>query len=192
MSKATYRTTVATTAALRIWCGEMPKYHLAQVNIAQMKAPLESDAMSGFVARLNDINALADASPGFVWRLQTDAGNATYLRPYDDDRLLFNLSVWESVEALKSYVYNSAHSEMLRQRRNWFEHFSGVYAALWRVPVGHIPSVDEGKKRLAHLEAHGPSQIAFGFKSVLQPDDVFLDTFDWSAFEDCVAPSAHP
>ena len=127
----------------------MKIYHLAQVNIAQMKAPLDSALMSTFVARLDEINALADGSPGFVWRLQTEAGNATYFRPYDDDRILVNLSVWESVEALRTYVYQTVHAELLRQRRQWFEQFEGVYVALWWIPAGHIPGVDEAKTRLA-------------------------------------------
>jgi heme-degrading monooxygenase HmoA len=150
------------------------RVHIAQVNIARMRGPLESAVMSGFVARLDEINALADGSPGFVWRLQTPEGNATYLRPYDDDRILVNLSVWESVEALKDYVYRSAHAELLRQRREWFEQFAGAYAALWWVPAGHIPGIGEAKKRLEHLERHGPSQFAFTFKSVQAPDEGFL------------------
>lgn len=145
----------------------MRKYHLAQVNIGRIKAPLDSGVMSGFVTRLDEINALADRSPGFVWRLQTEAGNATYLRPYDDDRILLNMSVWEDYETLRAYVYRSSHAELLRQRRQWFDQFTGVYAALWWVPVGHIPGIDEAKKRLAHLEAHGPSQFAFDFKTIL-------------------------
>jgi hypothetical protein len=170
--------------------GHMSDYHLAQVNIAQMKGPIGSVLMSGFVARLDEINALADRSAGFVWRLQTDVGNATYLQPYDDNRILFNLSVWKTVEALKSYVYQTAHAEVLRERRQWFDHFAGVYVALWWIPVGHIPSVDEAKKRLAHLEKHGPSQFAFGFKSVLPPDEKYLNTFDWSVFDPCLERSA--
>lgn len=165
----------------------MRTYHLAQVNIARMKAPLESSVMSGFVARIEEINALADTSPGFVWRLQTDAGDATYLRPYDDDRILFNLSVWETVDALKDYVYRSAHAELLRSRRSWFEHFAGAYAALWWVPAGHHPSVDEAKQRLAHLEANGPSHFAFTFKSLHAPDEAALSSFDWSKFQPCSA-----
>ncbi len=106
--------------------------------------------MAGFVARLDEINALADSSPGFVWRLQTSEGNATYLRPYDDDRLLLNMSVWETIEALRNYVYHTAHAELLRQREEWFEKFAGSYAALWWVPFGHIPGIDEAKKRLAY------------------------------------------
>src|SRR6059058_5838471 len=98
----------------------MRDYKVAQVNIARMRAPLDDPVMAGFVARLAEINALADRSPGFVWRLQTEEGDATYLRPYDDDRILFNLSVWENVEALKAYVYRTAHAELIKGRRSWF------------------------------------------------------------------------
>jgi len=145
----------------------MPEFHLAQINIATMKAPLDSPVMAGFVSRLAEINALADTAEGFVWRLQTPEGDATYLRPYDDERILVNLSVWKSVDALKSYVYRTAHAELLRDRRQWFEHFQGAYLAMWWVPAGHLPGVDEAKKRLEHLTAHGPSQFAFNFKSVV-------------------------
>ena len=143
--------------------------------------------MADFVARLDEINALADRSPGFVWRLQTPEGDATYLRPYDDDRILFNMSVWESVEALKQYVYRSAHAAVLRRRQDWFEKFGGVYAALWWVPVGHIPSIDEAKKRLACLEAHGPTQFAFPFQQLFEPDEEFQRAIDWSGFLPCPA-----
>ena len=105
----------------------MAKLHLAQVNIARMKAPLEDPIMSGFVARLDEINALADHSPGFIWRFQTSEGNATYLRPYDDDRILFNMSVWDSMESLKNYVYDTAHVELFRNRQAWFEKFAGTH-----------------------------------------------------------------
>lgn len=166
----------------------MSKVHAAQVNIARMKAPLDDPIMAGFVERLAEVNALADASPGFVWRLQTDAGNATYLRPYDDDRILVNLSVWESIGDLKNYVYKSAHAEVLRRKREWFEAFAGSYLAIWWVPAGHRPGVDEAKTRLAHLQAHGPSPFAFTFKAVFPPDEDFLSGFDWSVFRPC--PSA--
>ena len=160
---------------------------IAQVNIARMKAPLDSPVMESFVGRLAEINALADGSPGFVWRLQTPEGDATYLRPYDDDRILFNLSVWESVEALKNYVYRTAHAELLRDRRNWFEQFAGSSVALWWVPAGHVPGIDEAKQRLARLAEDGPSQFAFTFKTVHPPDEQFLAAFDWSVFQPCSA-----
>ena len=142
--------------------------HVAQVNIGRMKAPLESPVMAGFVGRLEEINALADGSPGFVWRLQTPEGNATYLRPYDDDRIIFNMSVWETIDALKTYVYRTAHAELLRDRRSWFEQFAGAYTAMWRIPAGHIPTVEEAKERLAHLEVNGPTEYAFTFKAMPQ------------------------
>jgi len=165
----------------------MSRYHIAQVNIGRIKAPLEDTPMSGFVARLEEINALADRSPGFVWRLQTPAGNAAYLRPYDDDRILINMSVWETIEFLRNYVYHTAHAELLRHRQEWFEKFAGAYAALWWVPAGHVPGVDEAKKRLAHLDSHGPTQFAFTFKAVFQPDEEFQQGIDWSSFEPCPA-----
>jgi hypothetical protein len=143
--------------------------------------------MADFVARLDEINALADRSPGFVWRLQTDSGNATYLRPYDDDRILFNMSVWESVEQLKRYVYYTAHVEVLKRRHDWFERFSGAYTALWWVPQGHRPSVDEAKQRLAHLDAHGPTAFAFTFKHAFLGDEQYVNGIDWSSFKPCPA-----
>ena len=164
----------------------MSNYHLAQVNIGRIRAPLESAQMAGFVARLEEINALADPSPGFVWRLQTPAGDATYLRPYEhDDRILINMSVWESVEALKQFVYRTSHAELIRQRHEWFEKFAGVYLALWWVPVGHTPGVDEAKKRIAWLEQHGETQFAFTFKKIFQPDEEFQRGIDWASFEPC-------
>lgn len=165
----------------------MGKLHLAQVNIARMKATLEDPIMAGFVARLDEINALADGSPGFVWRLQTDEGNATYLRPYDDDRILFNMSVWETIEDLREYVYKSAHTQLIRQRQQWFEKFDSMYLALWWIPASHIPSIDEAKKRLAHLEEHGPTPFAFTLKKTFAPDEAYLRTIDWSSFEPCPA-----
>lgn len=165
----------------------MARYHIAQVNIGKVRAPLDDARMAGFVNRLDEINALADRSPGFVWRLQTTAGNATYFRPYDDDRILVNMSVWESVETLKHYVYQTAHAELLRHRQEWFEMFVGSYIALWWVPVGHLPGIDEAKKRLAHLDRHGPTQFAFGFKTVFQPEDEFQQRIDWASFVPCPA-----
>ena len=154
---------------LLTYLGMTPLY-LAQINIGRIREPLEHAQMKGFVDRLADLNALEDRSPGFVWRLQTPAGDATYFRPYDDDRILVNLSVWESIETLRAYVYGTAHAELLKQRREWFEHFSSAYLALWWVPAGHRPDIEEGKARLAHLDANGPTSFAFTFKSIHHPD----------------------
>jgi hypothetical protein len=147
----------------------MSDYHLAQVNIARMIAPLDDPLMAEFVAMLDEINAIADRSPGFVWRLQTESGNATYLRPYEDDRILFNLSVWESVERLKEYVYRGAHAEVMRKRRQWFEKFDRPATALWRVEGGRIPTIAEAKARLDHLQKNGESEFAFTFKRHFAP-----------------------
>ena len=141
--------------------------------------------MADFVARLDEINALADGSPGFIWRLQTEAGNATYLRPYADERIIINMSVWETVEHLRNYVYQSRHSEVRRRRREWFEKLETPVVALWWVPAGHVPSVDEAKKRIAHLQANGPTPFAFSFRSVFPLDEELARATDWSAFEPC-------
>ena len=121
----------------------MTRFHLAQVNIGRFIAPIDDPVMEGFRSQLDPINALADASPGFVWRLQTEDGDATALRPYPDERVLINLSVWADLDALRGYVYRSAHAAVMRRRREWFERFEGVFVALWWVPAGHRPSVAE-------------------------------------------------
>ena len=143
------------------------KYQIAQINIARLRAPLDDPLLAGFVARLDEINGLADGMPGFVWRLQADdGGDATSLRPYDDDMILVNMSVWETPEQLRDYVYGSMHVEVMKQRKTWFERFDGMYYALWWVPAGRIPSVQEARDRLEHLRARGESARAFSFKRV--------------------------
>jgi len=149
----------------------MPTFHLAQMNIARAKAPLDDPLMAGFVARLEEINALAERSAGFVWRPPTSERDATYIRPYDDERILVNMSVWETVEHLRQYVYRSAHAELLRPRYTWFERLDGAYLALWWIPAGHRPSMDEAKQRLAHLDAHGPTPFAFTFRNQFRADE---------------------
>jgi hypothetical protein len=161
----------------------MTPLHLAQVNIGRVRAPVDDPLMAGFTSKLDEINALAERSPGFVWRLQTDAGNATEYRPYDDDRLLINMSVWTTIEDLQQYVYRTLHADFLRQRYNWFEKFSGVYMALWWVPAGHRPGLEEAVQRLAHLEAHGPAPFAFTFQKRFPADEEFVRSIDWSSFE---------
>jgi Domain of unknown function (DUF3291) len=165
----------------------MNRYHIAQVNIGKVRAPVEDPLMAGFTTRLDELNALADSSPGFVWRLQTSAGNATYFRPYEDDRILMNMSVWETIEDLRYYVYHTVHAELLRHRHEWFEKFAGTYTALWWVPAGHRPGIDEARKRLAHLDQHGPTQFAFTFKNCFPQDEQFQKTIDWSGFQPCPA-----
>jgi hypothetical protein len=165
----------------------MPPYQVAQVNIGRIRAELDDPIMAGFVNRLDEINALADASPGFVWRLKTNEGNATYFRPFGDERTLLNMSVWQDIDSLRHYVYQTAHREVLRQRHAWFEKFEGSFIALWWVPAGHIPGIDEAKRRFAHLDAHGPTQFAFTFNFIFEPDDEFQQSINWSSFEPCHA-----
>lgn len=165
----------------------MSQFHIAQVNIGRIRAELNDPIMVGFVERLEEINALADSAAGFIWRLQTGEGNATYLRPFEDERTLLNMSVWETVESLRYFVFKTAHVELLRQRQAWFEKFVGAYSALWWVPTGHIPGVDEAKQRIAHLDRNGPSQFAFTFNSIVPPDEAFQRGIEWSTFRPCTA-----
>jgi heme-degrading monooxygenase HmoA len=142
----------------------MAVFHLAQVNVARLAAPLDSQQLHGFVSRLDDVNALAEAAPGFVWRL-TDAvtNNATAIPIYEDDRIIVNLSVWESLEALRAFTYSGRHLEVFKQRRDWFTHLKEAATAMWWVPAGHVPDAAEARVRLDHLRAHGPSPFAFPF-----------------------------
>lgn len=145
-------------------------HDLAQVNIARARGEMTDPVMADFAAALSEINALAERSPGFIWRLQTEDGDATAIRPYDDPRILINLSVWTGLDALRGYVFRSDHARYMRRRREWFQRFERVYVALWWVPAGHRPTVAEAVERLAHLEAHGPTPHAFGFAEPFGPD----------------------
>ena len=140
-------------------------WHLAQLNIGRLRAPVDDPAIADFADNLDPINALADGTPGFVWRLQTEEGNATAIRPFPDDELMaINMSVWESMEALADYVYRSAHTSFLRRRSEWFERLRDVYLVLWWIPAGTVPTVDEALARLDHLRTFGPTPEAFTFR----------------------------
>lgn len=147
----------------------MPAHQLAQLNIARALEPLDSTRLAGFQAALDPINALADAAPGFVWRLQDEAGDATGIRAYDDDQMIVNLSVWESRAALWDFAYASGHLDVLRRRREWFAGLAEVHLVLWWVPAGAIPTLDEAVARLDHLRRHGAGPLAFGFKDDVPP-----------------------
>jgi hypothetical protein len=150
----------------------MMRFQLAQVNIGRIRAPLEDPIMDGFRTQLDVINALADSTPGFVWRLQTAEGNAMAIRPFDgDDRMAINMSVWQSLDALQQFVYRSAHAGTLRDRMQWFEPMDGPILALWWIPAGHIPTVAEAIDRLKLLEERGPSPDAFTFRKPFPPPD---------------------
>jgi len=140
-------------------------HELAQMNVALPLAALDSPVMAEFMANLDRVNALAEASPGFVWRLQDDAGNATSLRPMGPDALV-NMSVWRDVEALSDFVHKSGHVEYLKRRKEWFQRVAEAYVVLWWVPAGHRPTVEEGIERLMRLRAEGPTPQAFTFRQL--------------------------
>lgn len=147
----------------------MPQHHLAQLNIARMLGARDSEIMAEFFARIDEINALADKAPGFVWRLQTESGNATEIQAFDDEWLIVNMSVWESVDALKTFTYTTAHADVMRKRRQWFQAHAEAYLVMWWIPAGHIPTVREAKDHLQHLQTHGESAHAFTFKKIFEP-----------------------
>ncbi len=143
----------------------MKKQWLAQLNISRMLVDDISDpVMADFVAQLDEVNALAEASVGFIWRLKGDDNNATNFRPFDVDRIIVNLSVWESIEALENFAFNGRHVEVMRNRRNWFEKPTDPMVVLWHIPEGHTPSVQEAKERLEQLRSEGASDDVFDFK----------------------------
>ena len=138
-------------------------FHLAQINIGRILAPVDDPKIADFIAQLDEINAIADSAPGFVWRLQSSSGNATDV-PYNDDPfVLVNMSVWESAEFLRDYVYASRHIDLLRDRAKWFEKMEKPHYCLWWIPAGHIPTVAEGRERLEHYQTHGPTPFSFWF-----------------------------
>ncbi len=148
----------------------MTGYHLAQLNVARLRAPIESAEIAGFVAALDPVNALADAAPGFIWRLQDgDGPGATALRPCGPD-VIVNLSVWETLGALRDFVYRSgAHLDVMRRRREWFHKLSEQHLVLWWIPAGHRPGLDEALHRLEIIRRHGPGPTAFTFREPYDP-----------------------
>jgi hypothetical protein len=156
----------------------MPTYHLAQVNVAQLKDVIDSPLLADFVAELDPVNALADVAPGFVWRLQTEDGNATAISGFEDDigdsaGVIVNMSVWESVEDLAAFVFSPEHLAIMRRRREFFEKMTDAYLALWWVPAGHVPTVAEAEERVAHLRRYGATPYAFTMRTPLPaPGDI--------------------
>ncbi len=143
----------------------MTDFHLAQVNIAKMLAPIDSPVMKDFVDNLDLVNSLAEQSEGFIWRLVDEDDNATSLKVFDEDFLIINMSVWESKEALFNFTYQSNHVEIFKRKKEWFHKMTSMHMALWYVPVGHSPTPEEAKMRLAYLNAHGETPYSFLFKS---------------------------
>jgi len=138
-------------------------YHLAQINIARLIAPIDDPKIAEFVAELEPINALADRAPGFLWRLQSESGNATDIAYSDDPFIIVNMSVWESIEALGNFAYRSDHARVFRDRAKWFEKIGKPNYCLWWIPAGHIPTVAEGRERLEHYQLNGSTPYSFWF-----------------------------
>lgn len=164
----------------------MTQWHIAQMNVATALYPLDDPRMDGFVSRLDEVNALADHSRGFVWRLQSGSGNATDIQVSDDPKFIVNMSVWDSIEALFDFVYRSDHRAVMVRRRAWFERPVESYHVLWWVRAGHRPTVEEGMKRLDHLRAHGPTATAFNFKTSFPAPDLGGDARDMAPEPYCV------
>lgn len=143
-------------------------WHLAQLNIAKMKAPIDDPLLADFVAALEPVNAAADASPGFVWRLQED-GDSTSIRVFDDDTLLVNLSVWKDLDSLKAFFASGLHAAVMRRRGEWFDRMEEAYAVLWWVRAGDVPTVAEAERRLERLRTAGPGVEAFSFAQPFPP-----------------------
>ncbi|HME40698.1 MAG TPA: DUF3291 domain-containing protein [Steroidobacteraceae bacterium] len=165
----------------------MSAYELAQLNIGIIKGPMDSPLMADFAANLERINALAERTPGFIWRLQTEEGDATAIRPFDNPNLLINMSVWRDVESLNKYVYSSAHVEIMRRRREWFERMPDAFLVLWWVPTGHRPSIAEAIAKLDTLRAQGPTPQAFTFRNAFPPPDASQSQGEVTFGDECPA-----
>lgn len=147
------------------------EYYLAQINIGRILGPIDGPVMAEFVANLDRINALAEGSPGFIWRLKDDSNNATSIKIYNDDSLIVNMSVWQNADTLMDFVYRSDHVDILKRSREWFSKMKEMHMVLWHVPAGHTPTVEEAIERLDHLRAHGETPYAFSFKKRFTVDD---------------------
>lgn len=148
---------------------DQPVYHVAQVNVSLMRAPLTDPSMAEFVAELARVNALADATEGFVWRLQTESGDATDLSPFPDPLVIMNVTVWRTMEALWEFAYRGAHAHVMKRRRTWLDKAPGPPLAIWWIEAGKIPTVEEARSKLEELGERGPSPHAFDFRRAFGP-----------------------
>lgn len=142
--------------------------HLAQVNIARAKTTLDGPELQGFRDQLDAINAVADRSPGFVWRFQDETGHAMDVRAFEDPRVAVNFSVWESAAALERFVWNTVHVRIYARKDEWFEAMESHHMAMWWVAPGHRPTIAEATERLAHRDAHGDTDHAFGWSHLAE------------------------
>jgi len=161
-------------------------WQLAQVNVARLIAMPDDPQVAGFMGMLDAINALAERSDGFVWRLQSDSGNAVDIQPTPDPRFVVNMSVWRDADTLFQFVYRSAHTPIMGRRREWIERMDTAYQALWWVPAGHRPTVDEGLSKLWLLDRFGPVPQAFTFKRQFPVPGLADPPRDWQPDPWCV------
>jgi hypothetical protein len=162
-------------------------YQLAQLNIGELRAPLDSPQLKDFVDNLDGVNALAESSPGFVWRLKGDGNDATSLRPYESDKIIVNMSVWRDVASLRAFVYDSAHVAIMKRRREFFTRMVKAYMVLWWVPAGHEPTVAEAVAKLEHLRVHGTTPEAFTFAEAFSAPDAAIGGAPFSFKDGCPA-----
>jgi hypothetical protein len=147
---------------------EPPIWHFAQYNIARLRQPLDHPDTADFVAGFDEVNALAESSPGFVWRLTDEATglSSSYVRAYDDPSMIINLTVWETPEQFQEFVYRSTHTSFLRRRREWFEKLDAAYFVCWWIPAGRVPTVEEAVERLERLRREGVSDEVFTLRDL--------------------------
>jgi hypothetical protein len=165
----------------------MSNYQLAQLNIGEIRAPLDSPELQDFVDNLDGINALAESSTGFIWRLKGDGNDATSLRPYDSDKIIVNMSVWRDVASLRAFVYDSAHVAIMKRRREFFTRMVKAYLVLWWVPAGHEPTVTDAVAKLEMLRAHGSTAEAFTFVEAFSAPDATAGSAPFSFKDRCPA-----
>lgn len=144
-------------------------HHIAQINVARLRAPLDDPAMADFMAELARVNALADADTDMIWRLQTAGGDATSLRPYSDPMVIVNITVWRTLEALHRFTYRGDHAQAMKSRVRWFDRLRDASVAIWWIRAGELPTVEDAVRRLDHLREHGPTEHAFDFRTKWPP-----------------------
>jgi hypothetical protein len=164
----------------------MSRYHLAQINIARLKAPLDSPELKDFVDNLDRINELAENSDGFVWRLKGDGNDATALRPFGDD-IIVNMTVWHDADSLRNYVYKSPHTAIMKRRREWFTRMIEAYSCMWWVPAGHLPTVEEAAQRLELIRKHGSTPESFNLGEAFSAPDAAQGGERFSFKDSCPA-----
>jgi hypothetical protein len=148
----------------------MPEYQIAEINIARMKGiNINDPVMKEFVDNLDKVNALAESSPGFVWRLKDESNNATNLNPYNDEQVIINISVWRSIETLENFIYKTFHTEFLKRRKEWFQSYGKAYTAMWWIPKGQFPAIEEAIEKLDYYQKNGPSALVFDFRNKYLP-----------------------